>query len=284
MEGYEGDEPVAEAPVTTRPSSTKSPPKLIDLATGLPPRTRGTPNPQQLMSDHQAVQPRQAKPYSQMNRPMRHISHHGTGTQSPSISSVSSGVSKKRTRSTTSDLNFVRQRVFPQVANNINDFFRMSDNAVKEAEEQSKTTLNKCRKKLEKKSQQLAEYLETINIMQQAMEASQDEERSLRAHIEDLERQLQVSSDNFSVLTDKSHTMKEKLNSALKQNQELFELHKGYKNKSEETIQEIRGEKQREQSMRELIDRQLTGFRDKMKERVRQVEQQSQEECHSSEW
>jgi chromosome segregation ATPase len=122
----------------------------------------------------------------------------------------------------------------------------------------------------------------TGKIMQKAAESAKAENRSLQSHIENLEQQLRDSASKFAGLEDKCRTMKDTLTSALEAKEELYELHKQYKMKAEEAIQEIRAEKQHEQSLRELIDRQLSALREQVKERVRQVEQQSREELQCS--
>ncbi|OIW24918.1 hypothetical protein CONLIGDRAFT_75779 [Coniochaeta ligniaria NRRL 30616] len=94
----------------------------------------------------------------------------------------------------------------------------------------------------------------------------------MHACIEKLEQRLQAYTDKLPELMDKCQTLKGTIDSTLKE-------HAHYKNSSQQAIEELRAEKQREQSARELVERQLGVVREHMKERVRQVEEQSQEEC-----
>lgn len=278
MDGYGVEQLGVDASVGTR-HPLMGPPQKPTMV--LPPRVNGDSNPKQWLSDHrdhQVTGPRPDKQYPQMNRPMRHVRHGRGNTRSPSISSSSSGVSKGKARSSILDLNLFRDRELPEVANKMNNFYKLCNNAVKEAE----MKVDKYRKKLHRTSQKLTNCLETLSVQGQSIQEFEDEKQDMHDCIDNLEQQLQAYSGKFPELADKCRTMKDTLNSAVKEKQDLFELHSQYKKDSEAAIQEIRAEKQREQSLRELIDRQLTALREQMKERVRQVELQSQEECRRS--
>jgi hypothetical protein len=229
----------------------------------------------QRMSSHQSVQPSLPEDYHQVDHPSKDLRHTKVNNRSPSMSSNSSILSRKRRRSSTNDLALLRERAFPQVASNINDLFRLSDQAVKDAH----VDKDAYRKKLDKRTRQLADLVHTSKIMNQEIETSNAEKQGLQAHIKGLEQQLQGLSEKFSTLTKKCRTIQNMFSSALKEKQELWELHCSYKKNSERAIQDIRAEKQHEQSLRQLVDRQLSAVRDQMKERVRQVEEQSRDDC-----
>jgi chromosome segregation ATPase len=226
------------------------------------------------MGDDLATGPKRVKQNHQMNRPVRLVSHGRHDSRSSSVTSSASGISKRKARSIR-DLNVFRDRDLPEVANKVNDLWKLCNNAVKEAEIDSQHKVDKYRQKLQEKSQKLARYLETINVQAQAIQTLEHEKNNTDASVEKLKQQVRVYSQKVAELVDKCRSLKDTLDSTL-------EEHNHHKESFRDAIEEIRAEKQREQSARELVERQLAAVREHMKERVRQAEAQSQEECRRS--
>lgn len=268
MEESEGEAPTTdEGGSNQHPSMANRQQPMMNVEA----QSNGHSKHKQWMGDHRATRARRAKQNDQVNRPMRPVPHDRGEFRSSSVSSSESGVSKRKARSIR-DLNVFRDRDLPEVANKVNDLWKLCNDAVKEAEIDSHHKVDKYRKKLLDKSQKLASYLETIDIQSQAIQNLEGEKQNMHACIEKLEQRLQAYTDKLPELMDKCQTLKGTIDSTLKE-------HAHYKNSSQEAIEERRAEKQREQSARELVERQLGVVREHMKERVRQVEEQSQEEC-----
>lgn len=228
-------------------------------------------NPKRWVRDHQATQPRQVKQNHQMNRPVRLVSHRREKSRSSSATSSASGISKRTARSIR-DLNVYRERDLPEVANKVNDLWKLCNNAVREAQIDSQSKVDKYRRKLFDKSQKLASYLETVNVQADAIQNLEAQQKDTAAYMERLKQQVNVYSEKVPGLVESCQTLKGLLESTL-------EDHKQYKMSVQCAIEELRAEKQREQSARELVDRQLGAVREHMKERIRQIELQCQEEC-----
>ncbi|KAH8904311.1 hypothetical protein BR93DRAFT_970853 [Coniochaeta sp. PMI_546] len=170
------------------------------------------------------------------------------------------------------NLNVFRDRDLPEVANKVNDLWKLCNDAVKEAETDSQYKVDKYRRKLFEKSQRLASYLETINAQAHAIDNLEGQIQEMNSYIEKLKQQVRVYSEKVPVLMDNCRILKCALDSTIDE-------HKQYQKRSQDVIEEIRTEKQREQSARELVERQLAAVREHLKERVHQVEVHCQEEC-----
>lgn len=268
MERSESEDFPAREEVSRRETLMRYPQQPV---MSLEAQSNGRLNTTRWVRDHQATQPRQVKQKHQMNRPVRLVSHRREKSRSSSVTSSASGISKRTARSIR-DLNVYRERDLPEVANKVNDLWKLCNNAVKEAQIDSKSKVDKYRRKLFDKSQKLASYLETVNVQADAIQNLESQQKDTTAYIERLKQQVRVYSEKIPGLAESCQTLKSLLESTL-------EEHKQYKMSVQGAIEELRAEKQREQSARELVDRQLGAVREHMKERVRQIELQCQEEC-----
>lgn len=247
----------------------------------VPPQANSNLQPLREMVNQQALQRKQDYRPQQANRPLREVLRIRKPSRSLSGSSSGSGVSKRATRSIR-DLNMYRDRDLPEVANKVNDLWVLCNGAVKEAEKESQHRVEKYRKKLHDRSQRIARYLETIDLQTQAIQNLEGDKHDMQSRVERLENELRTYSDVIPKLQDKCRGMKETLDSALQEQLEQQQLHAAYKKSSQDMINEMRAEKQREHASRELVERQLAAVREQMKEKVRQVELLSQEECRHS--
>jgi hypothetical protein len=196
-------------------------------------------------------------------------------------SSGGSGVAKLATASIR-NLNKYRDRDLPEVANKVNDLWILCNTAVKEAEKESRHAVEKYRKKLHDRSQRIRQYLETIDVQTQAIQSLEADKQDITDRMTKLEMDFKDYSDMVPKLRDKCRRMQETVDSAIKEQLEQQQLHSQYRKSTQAGIDELRAEKQREQASRELVERQLAAVREQMKERVRQVEMLSQEECRHS--
>lgn len=252
---------------------------LRHSTTAVLPQNKGYLNAKEWNWDSQSARVTRDKERRQINRPVRPVSQaRPESRSSPSICSSGSGVSKRTTRSIR-DLNVFRDRDLPEVANKVNDLWRLCNNAVKEAETESQHKVEKYRKRLHERSQKMDSYLDTINAQAQALQILEDEKQDMHDCIQKLEQQVRANSNKVPGLQQKYRSMKESLESTLKEQQEQYASHCHYKQATQEAIDEFRADKQREKAARELVEHQLAAVREQMKDRVRKVEIQSQEEC-----
>lgn len=268
MEQSEGEEPTMREGDSNRDPLVGRPQQpTLEMEA----QSNGLQNLKQWTRDNQATRLKRAKQNHQMSRPVRLVHQGRDNSRSSSVTSSASGVSKRKARSIR-NLNVFRDRDLPEVANKVNDLWKLCNDAVKEAETDSQYKVDKYRRKLFEKSQRLASYLETIKAQAHAIDNLEGQIQEMNSYIEKLKQQVRVYSEKVPVLMDNCRILKSALDSTI-------EEHKQHQKSSQDVIEEIRTEKQREQSARELVERQLAAVREHMKERVHQVEVHCQEEC-----
>jgi hypothetical protein len=239
-------------------------------------QVNGQPDPMNLTANPQITRSgREEQP--DLSRPAGPVFHGRDDSRSPSGSSTASGIPKRMSRSLR-QLHMYREQDLPVIADKLNGLWSHFHNVVKEADRK----VDKCRKKLHERSQEMATYLETINHQAQAIRNLEGEKRTLHDSIAKLQSEVQLYSGKTPELVNKCRAMKDTLNSAMKETQDQRASHIQYQKASQKAIDEIRAEKMREQFTRETVERQLASVRDQLKEKVRQVEEKSQEQLRRS--